>query len=125
MSGVEGLEASPLPLPFLPRAPASVLVLLFHGLMKNSSTPTTAHTPRKHTWLAPGGPAFEGSEFFGLLKKAAVMTRVRVHVWVWAWASHTWVCGYTLMGVCVPCAHCDHLRVNGQAGGTPVHTVTT
>lgn len=70
VSEVESLEASHLSPPLCP-APASVLVLLSHGLMKNSSTPTSAHMPRKHTCLTPGGPAFEGSEFFRLLKKAA------------------------------------------------------
>lgn len=114
----ESLEPRPLPPPLCP-APASVLVLLSHELMKNSSPPTSAHTPRKHTCLTPGGPAFEGSEFFGLLKKAAVLTCVWVRVWVRDWSSRTRVSGDTPMGVFVPCAHCDHIRQSGQAGGAP------
>lgn len=115
VSEVESLEASHLLPPLCP-APASVLVLLSHGLMKNSSTPTSAHMPRKHTCLTPGGPAFEGSEFFRLPKEAAVLTRVWVRVWVRDRPSLTRVSGVTPVGVFVPCAHGDLMRLNGQAG---------
>ena len=115
-------EAGSLPSPPSPcQAPASAQVSLFHELMKNSSAQTSAHTPRKHTQLSPGGPALKGSGFLGPLKRAAVSACVWIPVPAWGWL-YRGVSGFKPMGVFVPCVHCDPFRLNCQAGWTCVST---